>query len=491
MRLYWSQVSLARRLWVIAVFLSVGGCATGPDYPPIEDKLKPEFVGSAPVPAVGKQIVVVRFPFGFNEADGAELRRRFNEGSYYGVPRYKGGRDPDEKTFDAAVAKTSYYAFRLQEALQVRIPEATVVLQPVNMQMKDGSTVIYGGDFESVAPTVVIDFFAYVWPQWRPDIVQPFATMGRTLVPIVSVRTLPQVSSTTSGAVAGMRFLTGVTTSGTGAGAYEGAGAGILELLNCAVEDAFVQTSAVLADTTHINTRPWRPDSFLAWPTLKVTIDSETIDTAPNELSTQQAVDAIGHLVRDVLVAAEANAEAQRSLAAFYALNYDPEAAAAIREGRELDAHQAKLLKSFAGVEQKFLEKQTQALHGRLATGDWAASFKDSRAKEQSSLTKAKVVGWVGILAAGAIGNPGVTMALSQTLDSSYTNWASSMSTAMADVRAEQLNVAFEELGSETEISASSLVELRGKLRELYVRRTNAASTPNSAADSAGSSASN
>lgn len=461
-------------LW-LAVVILLAGCASGPDYPPIEDKLKPEFIGTAPPPSVDKQIVVVRFPFGFNEADAAELRRRFNEGPYYGAPQVESGRDPDEKTFDSAVAKTSYYAFRLQEALQARLPEATVVIQPVVMQLNGGSTVTFGGDFQSVAPTVVVDFFAYVWPQWKPDITQPFATVGRTLVPIITVRTLPQVSASTAGAVAGMRFLTGVTQAGNGSGAFAGAGASILELLNCTAEDAFVQTSPVLADTTHITARPWRPDSFLAWPTLKVTLDSAVVDNAPNELSSHQAVDAIGNLVRDVLVAAESSQAAQRTLSALYAENYDPEAAALIREGGQLDPQRAAMLKSFSSAEQKFLEKQALALRERLASGEWSTSFKDSRAKEQSSLTKAKVVGWVGILAAGAIGNPGVTMALSETLDSSYTSWASSMSTAMADVRKEQLNVALEEVGAETEISASSLVELRGKLRELYQKRTKVA----------------
>lgn len=448
------------------------GCASGPTHPPIEDRLTPVFMGVPAPQLAGKQLVVLRFPYAFSETDAPELRRRFNSGPYFGVGRFASGREPDEKTFDSAVAKTSYYALLLQEALQSRLPDASVILQPVFMQVKEKSVVALAGDFESILPTVVIDFFAYVRPQWKPDIVQPFATVGRTLVPIVTVRTLPQVSTETSGSAAGMIFLAGLTQPGSGAGAYGGAGASIVDLLNCSGDDAFFMKSSVLAPATHITQRPWQPNHHLVWPTLKLTLDSDVVKGTANELQGNQTVDALAYIVRDVMRAVENHPVAQRELNASSAQNYDLAAAASIRAGQPITQRQDQLLKAFAKAEQVFLEKQSLALHDRLLSGEWPASFRESRAKEQSSLTKAKAVGWLSILAAGAMGSPGATMALSNSLDSSYTNWASSMTTSLAEVRAEQLNVSFNELGRESEITAHSMLELRTKLREVYAKVT-------------------
>ena len=452
------------------------GCASGPTHPPIEDRLTPAFVGIPGPQLGGKQLVVLRFPYAFSEADAPELRRRFNSGAYFGLGRFASEREPDEKTFDGAVAKTSYYALLLQEALQSRLPDASVILQPVFMQVKDKSVVSFAGDFESIVPSVVIDFFAYVRPQWKPDIVQPFATVGRTLVPIVTVRTLPQVSTQTSGSAAGMAFLAGLTQPGSGAGAYGGAGASIADLMNCGGDDAFLVKSSVLAPTTHITQRPWQPNHHLVWPTLKLTLDSAVVKGTANELQGNQAVDALAYVVRDVMRAVENHPVAQRELASLSAQNYDLTAASSIRAGRPITQQQENLLKAFAGAEQVFLERQSLALHDRLLSGEWPVSFRESRAKEQSSLTKAKAVGWLSILAAGAMGSPVATMALSDSLEGSYTNWASSMTTSLVEVRAEQLNVSFNELGSESEITAHSMLELRTKLREIYAKTTKAPS---------------
>jgi hypothetical protein len=233
--------------------------------------------------------------------------------------------------------------------------------------------------------------------------------------------------------------------------------------------------SPALQATAIIDRRPWSPNFFVAWPTYKLNFDNEVADSASNELTVEQAVAGISGLINDVAGAARVSPSSQREIAAVFARVYDPQAAEAISAGTPVDPKRVALLSSFAKAEQQFVVKQTEALVTRMASDEWISSFRTARDKEQSQLTKAKVVGWAGIIAAGAIGVPGVTLAISEAMDATYTNWATSMETTFVEIRQMQLAVNFEAVGVEESITATSLDELRRKLKALYESRLIAA----------------
>jgi hypothetical protein len=449
-----------------AAWAVVAGCAAAPGYPPVKARLEAQFAGQQAAPLSMKQLVVLRFPFAADENDAAELRGRFNGGTYYGMPRPERGRKPDEDTLGAALAKTAYYAVRLHEALQAQLPDADVVLQPVSLRVRDGVVAFAAGE-DPIAPAVVVDFFAYVWPKWQPGKSQPFATVGRTVVPIVTVRTLPQVSAQTSGAVSGMQMLAGAVRPGSGSGAFAGAGAGIVELLDHRGPQPFPRRSRILQDPAFLERGPWQPDRFLGWPTLRLTLDEEIVAGDRNEFAGTDFALGLSSVVRDVMGAVASHPAARAELAAFVADSYDAPAAAALRAGRTLDPRQRAWLDACAAAERTFLARQSDALRERLA-GEWSISFREARAQEQRSLTKAKVVGWIGLVAGGLIGAPGVSLGVAEIFDSANSRWARRMNDALGDVRSVPLRISWQDADAESEIEARSLADLRAQLKERY-----------------------
>jgi hypothetical protein len=152
-------------------WLGLAGCAVT-KHVPASTEMEPTLVGepAALTPGAAEHLVVVRFPIALHEASAAELRRRFIDGAYYARPKLPRAPTRGETTLDEAVAKTSYYAFRLQEALQRRL-SAPVVLHPTELVVDDSGSVRQQP--LSALPTAAaeVDFFAYIWPQWQYDLV--------------------------------------------------------------------------------------------------------------------------------------------------------------------------------------------------------------------------------------------------------------------------------------------------------------------------------
>ena len=448
-------------------WLGLAGCAWT-KHVPASMAMEPAFVGE-PVelqPAAAEHLVVVRFPFALDKQTAAELRRRFNEGSYYALPRRTRARPPGETTLDEAVAKTSYYAFRLQEALQERL-SAPVILHPTELVVDDTGSVRQRAVSAMPTATVVVDFFAYIWPQWQYDLIQPLATYGRTLVPLITVRTLPSGSPETGGAVAGMRYLAGLAEPGDGPAAFSGVGATVVELLNCPQPDAFLQQNGRLQKSTYIERRPWQPGKFVAWPTYQLTFDRDQ-EASDNELTIETAVAGVAGVVADALAATESQPAALRELAATHVHWYDPAAAVALRREMSLDETRGALLVDFARAEREFLVRQTRDLQVRVQKSGWTTTFRDARAREQQQVDRAKSIGWVGAITAGLIPVPGTTVGSYMLMSAAYQASATVLVTALMNTGHEA--VVFEDVGSYP-VSAGSLDELRRKLSDIYVHR--------------------
>jgi hypothetical protein len=455
-------------------WLGLSGCAWT-KHVPASIEMEPAFVGEpvALAPGAADHLVVVRFPFALDEQSAGELRRRFNEGAYYALPRRPKGRAPADTTLDEAVAKSSYYGFRLQEALQARLP-AQVVLHPTELVIDGAGTVRQRSLSALPTATVVVDFFAYIWPQWGYDLIQPLATFGRTLVPLITVRTVPPASPDTAGAVAGMRYLAGLADAGEGPAAFSGAGATVVELLNCPQPDAFLQQNGQLPKSVLVEQRPWRPGAFIAWPTYQLTFDRDQT-ASDNELAIETAVDGLAGVIADALAVAESNPDALREIEAANVQWYDAAAAEALRGGSPLDTARGELLADFARAEREFLVRQTRDLQARVETTGWAATFREARAKEQQQVDRAKAIGWVGALAAGLVPVPGSTYGTYMLASAVYQAWSTVLVAALMESVRE--DIAFGEVGSEP-ISAASLDELRGKLGGIYASRFAAGPQP-------------
>lgn len=448
-------------------WLGLTGCAWT-KHVPASTKMEPPFVGE-PVtlaPAASEHLVVVRFPFALDEQAAPELRRRFNEGAYYALPRRRRARPPDETTLDEAVAKTSYYAFRLQAALEERM-SVPVILHPTELVVDATGAVRQRSVSALPTAAVVVDFFAYIWPQWQYDIIQPLATFGRTLVPLITVRTLPQASPETGGAVAGMRYLAGLAETGDGPAAFSGLGATVVELLNCPQADAFLQQNGRLQKSTYVERRPWQPGSFVAWPTYQLTFGRDQ-NASENELSVETAVAGLAGVVADALAAAQSQPAALREVAAAHAQWYDPVAARALRGEIPLDEARGSLLADFARAEREFLVRQTGDLQAWIEKSGWTATFREARAREQAQVDRAKAVGWVGTLAAGLVPVPGTTVGSYMLMSAAYQAWSSMLVTALMNSGHEDIGI--KDVGSRP-LAANSLEDLRRKLSEIYQER--------------------
>lgn len=448
-------------------WLGLAGCAWT-KHVPASVAMEPAFVGEPadPAPGVADHLVVVRFPIALDEQSAAELRRRFNEGAYYALPRRPKGRAPAETTLDEAVAKSSYYGFRLLEALQARLP-APVVVHPTELVVDDSGTVQQRSVSAQPTATVVIDFFAYIWPQWGYDLIQPLATYGRTLVPLITVRTVPLASPDTAGAVAGMRYLAGLADPGDDPAAFAGAGATIVELLNCPQPDAYLQQNGLLPKSLLVEQRPWRPGTFIAWPTYQLTFDRDQT-ASDNELSIETAVDGLAGVVADALAIAGGRPDVLHEIEATNAQWYDTDAAEALRDGSALEEARAGLLAAFARAERELLVRQTRDLLTRVESSGWTTTFREARAREQQQVDRAKAIGWVGSIAAGLVPVPGTTVGTYMLASAAYQAWSTVVVTALMQSGHE--DIVFEDAGSHT-VSAGSLDELRRKLGGVYASR--------------------
>jgi hypothetical protein len=430
--------------------------------------MEPAFVGE-PVelaPGASEHHVVVRLPLALDEQAAPELRRRFNEGAYYALPRRPGARRPGETTLDEAVAKTAYYAFRLQAALQERMP-VPVILHPTELVVDAAGAVRQRPVSAFPTATVVVDFFAYIWPQWQYDIIQPLATYGRTLVPIITVRTLPPASPDTGGAVAGMRYLAGLAEPGDGPAAFSGVGATVVELLNCPRSDAFLQQNGRLQKSTYVERRPWQPGAFVAWPTYQLTLGRNQ-DASDNELTIETAVAGLAGVVADALGAAQSQPEALRDIAATHAQWYDPAAAQALRGDMPLDEARISLLADFARTEREFLVRQTRELQARVEKSGWTTAIREARAREQAQVDRAKAIGWVGTITAGLVPVPGTTVGSYMLMSAAYQAGSTLLVTSLMNSGHE--DIVLEDVGSHP-LSAGSLDDLRRKLAEIYAER--------------------
>jgi hypothetical protein len=283
----------------------------------------------------------------------------------------------------------------------------------------------------------------------------------------MTVRTLPPASPDTGGAVAGMRYLTGLAEPGDGPAAFSGVGATVVELLNCPQQDAYLQQNGVLHESNFVERRPWQPGLFVAWPTYQLTFDRGQ-NASDNELTIETAVAGLAGVVADALDAAHSQPEALREVVATHAQWYDPAAAQALRREMPLDEARSSLLADFARAEREFLVRQTREFQARIEKSGWTATFREARAREQAQVDQAKAIGWVGTIAAGLVPVPGTTVGSYMLMSAAYQAWSTMLVTALMTSGHEE--IVLEGVGSRP-LSAGSLEELRRKLAEIYAKR--------------------
>jgi hypothetical protein len=290
---------------------------------------------------------------------------------------------------------------------------------------------------------------------------------GRTLVPLVTVRTVAAGSPETGGAVAGKRYLAGLAVPDDGPAAFSGAGATIVELMNCPQPDAFEQQNGRLPSSVFIKQRPWAPGKFVAWPTYQLTFDRDQA-ASDNELGVETAVAGLAGVVADALAAIGALPAALRDIAAAHAAWYDVAAAEGLRQEIPLDEARRTLLADFARAEREFLVRQTRDLQARLESSGWPAKIREARAMEQQQVDRAKAIGWASTIAAGLVTVPGTMLASYMLMTGAYGAFSAMLTTALMNSGHE--DIAIEAAGAQP-IPAASLEELRRKLKVIYEDR--------------------
>lgn len=462
---------------------ALGGCAS-------YSKLNPAFIGEEPAAmSDDRHIVVVRILTGVDEESAPNLRQRYISQAYFGGPKSGSSKVVDPNMLDQSVAKTTFYAFQTFEALRKALPDAVVIPQPVTLSTDSYGNAAYTSNLDVPTPTVVVDFFAYVDPEWTPDIVQPFSTVGRTVMPIYSVRTWPHLSSNTSGAVSGMEMLAPLVSAGNGSGAFAGAGANIVEFLNCRCENAHKRDKGktYLVDAEELTrARAWAPDSFLAWPLYKLNFESlERLD-GKSDMAADPSVKTLAWIIRDALAVASADENVNQHLLAQRLEYYDPDAAEAVRDGVKLEASKADLFAKIERAELQYFRNSAEAFVDSHLTEELRTSFMEIRKKEQEHVRNAKAMSWVGIVASAALvsaaadsgstaslSNAQITMtALMDTMEDSFNNMAQSIDQAQGRFGAQQTSLSITLAEREAEIVASDIHELRAKLKAHYEKIT-------------------
>lgn len=471
------------------LFCSLAGCAS---YPVQTDKFPVALIGEEPQasPMASRQVVVVRILTGLDETAAPDLRERFINEAYYGWPKTSyGKKNLDLNTLDQSVAKTTFYGFQVFEALRTALPEATVIPQAVMLTTDGAGRATFASKVEVPTPTVVVDFFAYIPPDWVAGSTQPFATMGRTVVPIYTIRTVPDVSPETSGAVSGMEFLTAVVNEEYGKGAFGGAGASILELLNCRCEDAYTrdkEKAYIIEKEELAKERAWVPGKFVALPSYKHNF--ETLDTLDgrNDMSPDASLKAVAWLVRDALTAAASNDDVMRAARADRLEYYDPAAAQSLRSGVELDDIREHALSRIEATEQMYFQTVSAEFVNTHLTEDVLVAFLEARREEQSQIKSAKTMSWVGfglnMALAGAasyngsnlaMSNAMVTMAaMNQVMEDSFANMAQSVDVAQGKLGKKQISITTDLARQDQTLTVSDFGDLRAKLKAYYVGAT-------------------
>lgn len=474
-------------VFAVVLYATLGGCAS---YPTQTDKFPAALVGEEPQasPKASSQVVIVRILTGLDEAAAPDLRARLINEAYYGRPKTSySKKNLDLNTLDQSVAKTTFYGFQVFEALRTALPEATVIPQPVSLTIDGAGMATFTSKAEVPTPTVVVDFFAYIPPDWVPGSTQPFATMGRTVVPIYTIRTAPSVSPGTGGAVSGMEFLAPVVAEGYGRGAFSGAGASILELLNCRCEDAYKRNKekTYLIDKEELaKARAWTPEKFVAWPSYKHNF--ETLDTLDgrSDMAPDASLKAVAWLVRDALAAAATNDEAMIAARADRLEYYDAAAAQALRSGIELDPVKADVFRRVEETEQEYFQAVSAGFLSRHLNEEVLTAFLEVRKEEQSQIKTAKTMSWVGfglnLALAGAasyngsnlaMSNAMVTMtAMNQVMEDSFANMAQSVDLNQGQFGKDQIKVSMQLADGEKQLSVKNYDDLRRQLQTYYVR---------------------
>ena len=305
-----------------------------------------------------------------------------------------------------ALLKTTYLAIDFYRYLSGLLPPNSVRLQPVRISQriarKNAPGAIAWGETapvtlvevptESYPPAVLyVDIFAHVHPYWRIpyEAYNWGTTFGKTVLPLITVRTSPRGSPKTLGGIAGMNaFVPYLRIPPVTADATDGLGVTFVEYLN---GTAGVPPTLKEFSKDQLSDRPpVSLDRYLSL-SLKVFTLNETVlreqagKTSPVGTPSEPIFTDYYQIIREALGLIP-YAVATRDARIRYVSWFDPRLGQSLVSGvspSERDQLKLEILRKFEQAEWDFLGKKDEELIAKTFWGPWGSFVRDQRVAEE------------------------------------------------------------------------------------------------------------
>ena len=448
---------------VACVLLALSGC---------DKPYQKAFVGERPTILVASEnpqdwpTIMVRYISAIDPASEPRLTAKYSTKQLWSGPNISPGGSTGLLPYAllAGTAKSNVYAYQFAQQIKDSLGRVIVIVQPMTMRIEKSGLAVATPYFDAPPVELIFDFFKYQ----SPDVVLSDVSnaLANGLVhPLISLRTDPAAAPATHGALMVHAALVPLMDRGVahdGKGAELGYGANIVELINAAIPENDVLAAAPWSEVAIVQ-RPLQIGHFIQYEFAFRRTEFE-----------RDSYDAGAHVFKPFInVAGDAVNLIDRELALkngykSYAMHFDKDLAARwTAADSESEARRA-LIKKFRYAEVQFLQHQTAALKRYYTEGEFREDIRNlQRAETKSVMTNLVVSSVAGSLATQASGG-NVWAGAQAQMHNSQTH-AVDFSNRMFSAR-ESVNLAINFSGESENISASSLSELREKMKGLYKR---------------------
>jgi hypothetical protein len=422
-------------------------------------------VGSPPTlnwPQPGpRPIVVIRYVADVTPDAAAAVKTRYLAGPYYamGQPDNSAFGKPQENALDRMLVNTVFYVTEYRTRLAAQYPQIQFIFDPRRLAKTPDGKIDW--EVSSIHPSAdaVVDFTAYIWPQ-------EMAAASGVVAPLISIRVAPSSSPATQGLVSTSTYMAGLGSAAVVGSddPYDASGPSLVDLMQTTAKDPGDLRPAFGAMNSS-KERPWNGTKAVLLRPLFAAPEQDKTNIGNYTLP--GSIDVFGYLLIDSLnhVAAARNPAVAP---ADYIASFDPSLAGNLTTD-PTTALRISVLSSFRQAEGEFLGHQAKAVCDAVQTGAFSDSFHVTRNKELAAAKKAKVVGWLTVVASAAtFGIAGSVATLSTAMMSAEEAMKQSLNQNMVTILSRQVDVAVTISDQERTLSATSLAELRGKLHSLY-----------------------
>lgn len=369
------------------------------------------------------------------------------------------------EAFDYMLLNTSFYIRDFYRAIKARFPEGQVVLQPAKLTVDKNGELVYQIPSQELPAVVRVDFMAYNTPR-RMALPVDGQTFGPYVTPLVAITTSPEASPKTNGALSGMDRLP-IPSAGNEQPSV------LLQILKkpqWKPDGSIPKSEGRPAKVNFYNTTP-----FVEW---KIE-EGEWIDFTMKPLNSNTPASRVfapyANIVSDLVSGVNASISTEKSRLAYYRL-FDESIVGVLPESPK-----RQMLDRFIAAEASFLQTQNEKTVEGLVNGEFGRSMRTRISaerefeKKRAAADKKAAIGVLfmglgGLASGGVMMGPMQTMQMTQQIQDAMDKIHVAHQSGLGGVSSEQ-GAAIVNIQQTVEaIQASSLAELRSKLKSIYKR---------------------